>query len=1013
MLSVVRWRKSALLANCAALVVIATPAGAQDATWAGPGTDWNNGAYWTGNGGSVPTGTAIFTGATPTIIGLTADTSIGTIQFDAGAPAHILTVPGPSATPRVLNLTGQGIVNNSSFAPQFIVDGAIHFRNSSTAANARFGIHTGIGFWDSSSAGSASITLTSPDIFSTASVSFNNDSTAGNAVITNTLNAGVHFRNSSTAGNAQITSNGSNLTASFAGTSDAGHATFTRNTGTMTIDFTQSSSADHVTINGGTARFFHTSTAANASLNNGAVAELYFTATLGNATLTNSGAIFFDTTSAGNAVINTDRGVWFAGISTAANATITGNATSNLLFDVGSNAGNATITSNGGLIEFTGSNTAANATITTNSNAYLRFAGESTAGNARIINNASLVDFSRSFGPNRDQRLSVGSIEGSGRFLLGSGQVLTAGSNNRSTNVTGTIAEDNLGHAFGATLKKVGSGTLTLSGMNSYTGATVIEAGGLVVNGSIASSSGLTVNNGAFIGGSGQLPTTTFNGGTLAPGNSIGTITVNGNLTLTSATTYMVEVSPTAADRTSVTGTASLAGTVNAVFQPGSYLTRSYTIVSAASRTGTFGTVTTTNLPAGFNANVSYTSTEAVLNLTAVLNAPASGGGGSSPAAIQTSLNSSFNAGAALPAAFIGVYGLTGTDLSNALTQLSGEVATGAATAAFQTGDRFLALMLDPYLENRVGDAPAHQGAMNAYASLPRKAGSDRTVSDFDRRWTVWGAPFGARGRIGGDAANGTHTVSASNAGLAAGADYRLSPDSRVGFALAGSAVNWGLGTLGSGRGEAIQGGAYAVTRSGNAYLSAAASLGWYDLSTDRTVVAPGVIDRLSAHYQTYSFGGRAEAGYRVALGNAGLTPYLAGQAQSFRTPGYRERDVFGLEAFALNYAGQSTGASRSELGARFDSRFTLGQDTVLILRTRGAWAHEFSPNRSLTADFQAIPGAAFAVRGASAAADNALVSVGSELRFRNGVSLSATFDAELARRTHLYAGTGTLRYSW
>ena len=47
-------------------------------------------------------------------------------------------------------------------------------------------------------------------------------------------------------------------------------------------------------------------------------------------------------------------------------------------------------------------------------------------------------------------------------------------------------------------------------------------------------------------------------GGTLAPGNSIGTLTVNGNLTFNAGSTYTVEFSPSAADRTNVTGAATL-----------------------------------------------------------------------------------------------------------------------------------------------------------------------------------------------------------------------------------------------------------------------------------------------------------------------------------------------------------------------------------------------------------------------------------------------------------------------
>ena len=114
------------------------------------------------------------------------------------------------------------------------------------------------------------------------------------------------------------------------------------------------------------------------------------------------------------------------------------------------------------------------------------------------------------------------------------------------------------------------NGTSIFNGIRTYTGTTTVDGGTLIVNGSIASSSGVTVNNGATLGGNGTVASTTVNaGGTLSPGASIGTLNVNGNLTFNPGATYLVEVSPTAADRTNVTGTANLAGTVYAVFQPG------------------------------------------------------------------------------------------------------------------------------------------------------------------------------------------------------------------------------------------------------------------------------------------------------------------------------------------------------------------------------------------------------------------------------------------------------------
>ena len=143
-------------------------------------------------------------------------------------------------------------------------------------------------------------------------------------------------------------------------------------------------------------------------------------------------------------------------------------------------------------------------------------------------------------------------------------------------------------------------GSATLSADNTYTGPTVVSAGGqlfVVGPGSIAHSSGLTVDQGGVVGGAGILPTSVING-TLSPG-SFGTVTVKGNLTFGPGGTYLVEVSPTAADYTRVSGTAMLAGTAIAAFWPDTYKRAHYTILHAdGGLSGTmFGALATINLP--------------------------------------------------------------------------------------------------------------------------------------------------------------------------------------------------------------------------------------------------------------------------------------------------------------------------------------------------------------------------------------------------------------------------------
>src|SRR5262245_37724184 len=88
----------------------------------------------------------------------------------------------------------------------------------------------------------------------------------------------------------------------------------------------------------------------------------------------------------------------------------------------------------------------------------------------------------------------------------------------------------------------------------------------------------------------------------------------------------------------------------------------------------TFNTLTTSNLPAGFTASLSYTATDAILNLTATLGQPS---GPSGPSALScgfsvnqcnvaNALNNFFNSGGTLPPTFVTIFGLTGGNLANA-----------------------------------------------------------------------------------------------------------------------------------------------------------------------------------------------------------------------------------------------------------------------------------------------------------------------------------------------------------
>jgi len=568
-----------------------------------------------------------------------------------------------------------------------------------------------------------------------------------------------------------------------------------------------------------------------------------------------------------------------------------------------------------------------------------------------------------------------------------------------------------------------GPGLSLLTGTSTYTGTTTVDAGVLQVNGSITSSSSVLVNSGGTLTGDGTVdpPTVTIaSGGTLAPGlpGTPGTsMTIAGNLAFQSGATYLLQLNSAASTFTVVTGTASLGGTVVADFAAGSNPQRQYTILEAAGLSGSFSSISA-NLP-NFDPSLSISGNNVLLNVSAELaNTP---GLNANQHSVAAAIDSFFNNGGTLPANFLKFYSLSGSGLTNEMSQLDGEVATGSERAAFEMMTEFLGLMIDPFVNGRsgapgsgaLGFAPGEQANLPpdtalAYASVFKAP----PQPVFSQRWTAWGAGFGGSNQTNGDPVMGSNTVTTSTYGFAAGLDYHYSPDTVLGFALASGGTNWNLAQgLGTGRSDTFEGGIYGVTHAGPTYLAAALAFGNNWFTTNRTALG----DELTAKFDGQSYGARLEGGYRFALPVStsviGVTPYAALQSQDFHTPSYSETDLTG-GGFGLSYNAMNGTDTRSELGARFDNP-TLLNGHPLILRAQLAWAHDWADNPALNASFQALPGASFTVNGAPIPRNSALTSEEAQWWLNANWSIIAKFDGEFASGSQTYAGTGTLRYQW
>ncbi|MCY2989631.1 MAG: autotransporter-associated beta strand repeat-containing protein, partial [Planctomycetota bacterium] len=157
---------------------------------------------------------------------------------------------------------------------------------------------------------------------------------------------------------------------------------------------------------------------------------------------------------------------------------------------------------------------------------------------------------------------AVNGLSGAGTVTSSTGPgtaTLTVGNNDSTSAFSGVIQ-----NATGSVaLTKVGSGTLTLSGTNTYTGATAVTAGTLVVTGATAAGSAVSVASGGTFAGTGSVQGTlsVVSGGTLAPGAATGQAgtlragnVTTGSVTLASGATFAVDL----LDQLDVTGTINL-----------------------------------------------------------------------------------------------------------------------------------------------------------------------------------------------------------------------------------------------------------------------------------------------------------------------------------------------------------------------------------------------------------------------------------------------------------------------
>ncbi len=552
-------------------------------------------------------------------------------------------------------------------------------------------------------------------------------------------------------------------------------------------------------------------------------------------------------------------------------------------------------------------------------------------------------------------------------------------------------------------LRQLGPGTTILTGASTYSGPTSVDAGTLAVNGSIVSAT--TVENGARLQGTGTLgPVMVLSGGTSAPGNSIGTQTVNGPFTLNSGAIFEIEVSAAGqGDRVIVNGTVNLTGAALRVLaENGNYNpSTSYLIIDNDGSDAVVGTFSQVSITLAF------------LDPSVIYN----GGDGNDVVLMLIRNDLDFcsvaktrnqcNVARALDQfptdnpLFRAVLNQTAEGARQAFDALSGEMhATVPGLLADDSRyvrEAVLGRLIQATYTNNAGLRASLGASGPNVASFDSQAMAlgydDKSLAPPPAAGpglAFWTRAYGAWGDFDGskNAANTERDLG----GFVSGLDARVGGTWRAGLGAGYSQANVSVADRHSAADvESFHLAGYAGGMAGPLALRGGGAWTWNDIDTSRAVIFPGFFEREKASYDGDTGQLFGEIAYPMAMGRTALEPFAGLAYVSIDTGSFKENGALA----GLRGSGTDQDVGYSTLGLR--AAATMAWNSVTVTpHVSAAWQHAFDDLTPGAALAFASTGIGFDVTGVPLAEDTALIEAGLNLALglntTAGISYSGQF---------------------
>lgn len=611
----------------------------------------------------------------------------------------------------------------------------------------------------------------------------------------------------------------------------------------------------------------------------------------------------------------------------------------------------------------------------------------------------------------------------------------------------GVISEDPGSGATGS-VEKAGLGTLTLSGSNTYTGLTTVSAGWLNVDGALAGA--VQVDSGAVLGGTGSIGGAVTVDGTVAPGNSIGTLTV-GSVVFNSGSVLQVEVNETgggSGDRLEVTGSIDgdeavirSGARVEVLAEPGDYTDGVTVTILDVTGDGTrSGTFADPEDLAFLEISLDHDSAAPDIVLTVADSGSTFESFARTPnqAAVGRALDGVGAApGSDLEAVLQSRFSMEEEDVPPALDSVGGESMTQFATTRQAVGGRFSRALhsrvrlLDPgggeTSVSRKGrgvaaprlwaapgsGAPAAPAALRAASALGMAAAA--LGSGRDDREPGFGGWFDGYGMLGeiedeGGANGADYTIWGASLGIDRPVTDRLLLGVAAGYARTDVDFDWPEGTGEADIFQTAVYGGYAVSR---LRIGASGRYAYSAMESSRDIVFGDIRRQADADFDGHEFGARLEAALDdLELGIFGFQPLAFFDYTHLGRESYTEE---GAQSLGLDVDSEQIDSIVGGAGMRIHWTFEIPGGFRLVPEIRGRWLHEFGDrDRKIEARLSgASSGGSFAVRGVELARDSGVIGAGWSVLAAGGFELAADYQLLLNQNLTEHSFGLQVRASW